>query len=193
MRDFGQIPHHRHRVSPVGILCAQFGQRPGGIPFEHHVKKVEHAAPVGQSQHRANLVRAGFARAVGNRLVQQRRGIPRRAFCRASDQRQRIVGNLGPFGGGNLAQEADHDFGFNAAQVKTLAARQDRDGHLPDFRCGKDEFDVRGRFLERFEQRIERARGQHVYFVNDVDLVAGRGCAVVHAVDNLADVIDGRV
>ena len=41
-----------------------------------------------------------------------------------------------------------------------------------------------------FEKRVERVLGEHVHFVDDVDLVTRRDRAVAHALDELADVVD---
>ena len=45
------------------------------------------------------------------------------------------------------------------------------------------------RFLQRLQQGVEGVLGQHVDFVDDVDLVARRHRPVAHAVDDLADVV----
>ena len=56
---------------------------------------------------------------------------------------------------------------------------------------GQDEHHVLGRFLKRFQQRVERRDGQHVDLVDDVNLVAAARWGELHAVDDfLADVLD---
>ena len=188
MRDLGQVAQHRHRVGALGILRAQFRQRARRVAAQDHVHQVQHPAPVGQPQHGAHLIRRGFARAVADRLIQQRCRVPGRAFGGARDQRQRIVGDLRALGIGDPAQEPDHLFRLDPAQVESLTARQHRDRHLADFRCGKDELHMLGRLFQRLEQRVERAGGQHVNLVDDVDLVARAGRPIAHAVDDFADV-----
>ena len=128
---------------------------------------------------------------MADRLIKEGFGIARGAFGGPRHQGQRIVGNFGPFRIGNSAQEGDHYLGLDSAQVKPLTARQHGHGNLADFGGGKDEFDVLGRFFQRLEQRVEGAGAQHVDFVNDIDLVAGRGRSVVDAVQNVGtDVVD---
>jgi hypothetical protein len=46
------------------------------------------------------------------------------------------------------------------------------------------------RFLQRFQQRVERIFGEHMDFVDDVDLVARRHGGIAHRLDNLAHIID---
>ena len=91
---------------------------------------------------------------------------------------------------GDIAEMAHQHVGLDPAQVKTLAARQHRDRDFSDFSGGKDEFGVLGRLLQRLQEGVEGRRRQHVDFVDDVDLVAGAGRRIAHAVIDLADVID---
>ena len=193
MGDLGQIAQHGHRVGPVGILVAQLVQRAGRIAAQDHIEQVQHPPAIRQPQHRTHLHRRGFARPVADCLVQQGRGIARGSFGGTGDQRQRILCNLGPFGGGDLAHQRDHHLGLDPAQIKALAARQHGHGHLADLGRGEDEFDVLWRFLKRLEQRVERAGRQHVHLIDDIDFVPGRGRAVMHAVDDLADIADAGV
>jgi hypothetical protein len=46
------------------------------------------------------------------------------------------------------------------------------------------------RLLQRLQEGVEGRRRQHVDFVDDVDLVAGAGRRIAHAVIDLADVVD---
>jgi hypothetical protein len=49
---------------------------------------------------------------------------------------------------------------------------------------------MRRRLFQRLEQAIEGRLGQHVHFVDDIDLVACRDRGIAHAFDDLANVID---
>ena len=81
----------------------------------------------------------------------------------------------------------------DAPQVEPLAARQHRHRDLVDLGRGEQEFDVRGRLLERLQQRVEGVLRQHVDFVDDVDLVARRDRGIAHRLDDLAHVVDPGV
>jgi hypothetical protein len=87
-------------------------------------------------------------------------------------------------------EEADEIGGVDAAQVEALAARQHRDRNLADFGRGEDELDVLRRLFERLQQAVEGLRGEHVHFVDDIDLVTRRNRAVAHLFDDLADIVD---
>ena len=58
------------------------------------------------------------------------------------------------------------------------------------FRGGEDEFYVGRRFLERFEERIEGCSGEHVDFVDDVNLEMSFARRVADVVAQLADLFD---
>ena len=88
---------------------------------------------------------------------------------------------------------ADDEGGGDAPQIKSLAAREDRRQHLLRLGCGEHEFDVRGRFLQRFEQRVEGLLGEHVDFVDDINLEAGRGWGVLDRLAQLAHFVNSPV
>ena len=50
-----------------------------------------------------------------------------------------------------------------------------------------------GRLFQRFQQRVERPGREHVHFVDDIDFVAGRSRAVMHRIDDFANVGDACV
>ena len=188
MGDFSQIAQDGHRVCAIRVLAAEFCQCPPCIAAQDHIEQVQHATAVRKAQHCAHLGCRGFASAVTDRLIQQRCRIARRPFGRAGNQGQRVICNLCVLGTGYFAQEGNHNLGFNPPQIKALATRQDCHGHFADFGGGKDEFDVFGRLLQRFQKGVERPGRQHVHFVDDIDFVAGRRGTVVDRVDNFANV-----
>ena len=61
------------------------------------------------------------------------------------------------------------------------------------FGGGQDEAGVRGRLFQRLEQRVEGAVGEHVHFVDDVDLVAALAGAKADLVAQFADIVDAVV
>ena len=84
----------------------------------------------------------------------------------------------------------DQDIRLDPAQVKALTAGQDGDWNLADFGRGKNELGMRRRLFQGLEQGIERALGQHVHFVNDIDLVARLNRSIAHAVEQIAHIIN---
>ncbi len=87
----------------------------------------------------------------------------------------------------------DQAFGFDAAQVKALTARQDRHGHLSNFGGREEEFDVFGRFFERFQQAVESLFRQHVRLIDDEDFITRHRGTVFRRLNHLADIVDAGV
>ena len=194
MGDFGQIAQNGHRVGAIGILAGKLAQGTRRIALHDQVEQVQHAATIGKAKHGAHLRHRGFPRPVADGLIEQRSCIARRTFSSTGDQRQRVFGNFSAFGLGDLAQQGEHVFGLDAAQIEPLAAGKHRHRHFADFGCGEDKFHMRGRLFQRFQQRIEGRGRQHMHLVDDEHLVAGRGGAIGHALDNrIADILNAGV
>jgi hypothetical protein len=62
-------------------------------------------------------------------------------------------------------------FKGNRPEVKPLAPRKDGRQDLLWISGRQNEDDMRGRFLKALEKRVEGFLGEHVNFVDDVDLV----------------------
>src|SRR4029453_8145249 len=82
-------------------------------------------------------------------------------------------------------------------EVEAVAAVDDRGQDLLGLRGGQDEDRVRGRLLERLEERVPGLRREHVRLVEDVDLRPAADRRVGDALAQLADVVNrvvgGRV
>ena len=98
--------------------------------------------------------------------------------------------DLDVFLGRDIGEMRHQHVGIDPAQIEALAARQHRDRHFSDFGGGEHEFGVLRRLFQRLEERVERRGREHVDFVDDVDLVAGAGRRIAHAVVDLAHVVD---
>ena len=127
---------------------------------------------------------------MSDRLVEQRQQIAHRAFGRARDDAERFRLDLDAFLLGDIGQMPHQHVGLDPAQIETLAARQHRDRDFADLGGGEHEFGVLRRLFQRLQERVERRGREHVDFVDDVDLVAGAGRRIAHAVVDLADVVD---
>ncbi len=74
-------------------------------------------------------------------------------------------------------------------EIELQAARQHRDRQLLRIGGGQQEFDVRWRLFQRFQQRVEAVAGEHVHFVDEIHLVAAACRRVLHVVQQFARVI----
>lgn len=88
---------------------------------------------------------------------------------------------------------ADDERGGDAAEVEALAAGEDGGQHLLRVRGGEHELHVRRRLLEGLEQRVERRRGEHVDFVDDVDFELRGGGRELARLAQLAHLLDAVV
>ena len=80
-----------------------------------------------------------------------------------------------------------------STEVVPLASRDDGERDLVDFGCGEDEDGVAGRLFEGLQERVECRLGEHVDFVDDVDLVAALVRRVPDLVAQIANVVDAAV
>ena len=78
-------------------------------------------------------------------------------------------------------------------QIEALTAAHDRGQHFLGLGRCKNKFHVRRRFFQRFQERIKRSRGQHVHFVDDINLVARLRWRVAHVVAQFAHLLDAVV
>ena len=90
--------------------------------------------------------------------------------------------------------EALLDVGVSdGVEVEPLDAAEDGLGNLLRIGGAQHEDHVRGRLLQRLEQRVERRRGEHVHLVDDVHLVPRAHRGEAHATDDLvAHVVHAR-
>ena len=163
--------HHR-RIGADVVLLAQFVERGGDVALHQRLEQIDHAHAVGQAQHLPHVLGAHRPGRMRDRLIEQRKRIAHRAFGRARDQRQRRRLDLDLFLRRDALEMLHQQRGIDAPQIEALAARQHRHRHLANFGGGEDELGVRRRLFQRLQQRVEGRAGQHVHFVEDVDLVA---------------------
>ena len=150
-------------------------------------------AAVGKAEHLPHVLGAHRPSGVGDRLIEQRQRVAYRAFGSSRDHRQSRGLGRDRLLLRNALQMLDQQRRIDPAQIETLAARQHRDRDFADFGGREHELGVRRRLFQRFEQRIEGGAGQHVHFVEDVDLVAGRDRRVADGLVDLPHVVDAVV
>jgi len=120
-------------------------------------------------------------------------GVPEAALTALGNPGQGLVAYPDALPFGYLAQGGRDLLQGDALELVALAARQDRGGDLVGLRGGEDEDDVGRRLLERLQKRVEGLLGEHVDFVDDVDLVARRRGGEFHVLPELADLVDAPV
>ena len=125
-------------------------------------------------------------------LVQQTERVPHAPLRKSRDQRGSVGFQLHLFPLGDGLQIGRNGVRLQAAEAVPLAAGKDRCRDLLQFRGGKNEHQVFGRFLQDLQQRVKGRRREHVDLVDDVHALldnAGRkhrflpqGADIIHAV-----------
>src|SRR5439155_995464 len=136
----------------------------------------------------ADLAGGGIVR--GEELIEQREGVAHRPLRLSRHQRHRAVGDADFLGLRDLAQPRGDLAEWHELDVVPLHPGEDGGRKLLRIGCREQELDVAGRLLERLEQRIERRAGEHVHFVDDVDLVAVAGRQVLRRLAQRPHVVD---
>ena len=83
--------------------------------------------------------------------------------------------------------------GRDRPEVEALQRESTVAGMFARVGGGQDEDDVRGRLLQRLEERVEGGAGEQVHLVDDVDLVAAAGRRVLDVLAQGADLLDAAV
>ena len=138
-------------------------------------QRVENAYEVSlieRAEHAAHGFFGDLTGTVGNRLIGQRQGIAHAARGRQSQQTQggRLKGHL--FGLEDVIEMAADLRRRHLFEIELQAARQHRYRNLLRIGGGENELDMLGRLFERLEHGIERLIGEHMHFVDHVDLEA---------------------
>ena len=114
---------------------------------------------------------ADVSLSVGKCLVEQAEAVAHAARCGVGQQVQGVRFVFGVFGLQDVGEVLADLPLAHVFQVELQAAREDGRRQFLRVGGGEDEFDVRRRFFQCFQQRVEAAGGEHVYFVNEIDFV----------------------
>ena len=80
--------------------------------------------------------------------------------------------------------------GGQSLQIELQAAGQNRDRNFLRVGGRQQKLYMGGRLLQRFQQRIEAVRGEHVDFVDQVNLIAAPGWGIHDVVQQVAGILD---
>ena len=174
MQAFHQPAQQLGRVDAKFMRFVELDQGRGRVAGKDQPKQPADPSTVGKTEHVADLVGGNAPRAMGDRLVEDRQAVARRALGRPGDHAERFGLDLHPFRLRNRGEVRGQLLRRDSPQVEALGARQHRHRHLTHFGRREQELHMLRRFLKCLEQGVESRLGQHVDFVDDVDLVARR-------------------
>ena len=101
MQRFHQAADQRARVDAERMGLVELRQHRRRVAGQQRFQQAADAAAVGQAEHVAHLVGGDLALAMGDRLVEDRQAVARRAFGGAGDDVQRLGLDLDLFGRGD--------------------------------------------------------------------------------------------
>ena len=123
----------------------------------------------------ANRVGGDTSAGGSDGLVENREGVAHGAVAGFGQQCEGVIVGFDFLAGDQVAELGDDGVELDGAKTEVLAARADGLGNVFGLRGGEHEDDVVGRFLQRFQERVEGSVGDLVSFVEDVDLEAIAG------------------
>ncbi len=173
---FGQMPH-------------SFEQRLG-IPLDQCMQHIVDLAVVQRAEHRPHITGQNLAFTEGNGLVGQAHRVAHRTVRRAPEQPQRIIFERYVLDPEDVGQVFDHPLRRHVLQGELQATRQNRCREFLRIGGRQDELDVGRRLFQGFQQGVERVTGEHVHFVDQVDLEAPTARRVLHVVQQFAGILD---
>ena len=184
--EFIAQPFH---VAGAVVEVVDLGQRHRAVAVQDAVRQLEEVVSAGEADDRIDR---GFvdARALADALVEDGKRVTQSAVRQTGDEVRRAVRQLQVFFLRHIGEPCGDVLGRDPVEVEPLAAGQDGGRKFVDFGRGEHELDVLRRLLERLQQRVERAGGKHVDFVDDVDAVLAADGREVRFVADLTDVVD---
>jgi len=188
--QLGQIRDEAGHVAASHHQLVYQIQGGGSIAPDQGIGELQQGIVFGQAGQGQDIVPRNGSLAAHAGLVQETDRIPQRAVGKSRDRLQSAGINGDPVGCGDFAQPGGDAFDRNTAEIITLAAGQD--GRRDAVRLGgrQNEYGVGRWLLERFEQGIESPGGQHMDFVDDVNLVRGFGRHEIDFIGDPADIVD---
>ena len=207
----GGVLLHRLHGHQHPAMAAQVFQKhlrfPAGTHQLVHLAQNARRVPVGDAVHereqkltvrsaqRVSHLRGGDGSVLrtGHAHIQNAERVAHSALGGTRHQLQR----LGFSGHMKLVQRflhaADHQFRRNTPKVVPLHPGQDGGRELLWLGSGQNKDHMGRRFLQRFQKRVEGGSGQHVNFVDDIDLVFSHLGGVAYLLQQFADIIHAVV
>ena len=165
------------------------GESPAGVFGDDKIGELKKRVLVDHVQHLPHGVVGQRLAAERNDLVENALCIPHRTVALARDGEQRGVIGLDLLERADVPQLRDDVVDGDAPEIVALAAGDDGGGKLVGFGGRENEERMRRRFLQRFQQGVEGALGQHVHFVDDVHLVFLPARHETHRIADRADLL----
>ena len=188
MQQAEHLDQQRFPFNATGGGIVDEGHYPLTVGGDHRFDKRQRLIVIQRAEHGANRVSGKLTVTAGNCLVSQAQRITQAAVRRAGQQLQgaRLVNDLLFIK--NVFKLSADLLNVQRLQMELQAARQDRDRQLLRIGGRQQEFDMRRRLFQRFQQGVEAVARQHVHFIDQIDLEAAARRGVLHVVEQIAGV-----
>ena len=161
-----------------------------GVVVGQQAQDANNMIAINRPQHHRGGLRFDLAAAIGDRLIQQTKRIAHAAIGSARKHREccRII--LNAFSFADMLEAIGNHSRRHALEIELQTTRQDCSRQLMRVRGCKQKLDVCRGLFERLQKRVERAPGQHVYFVDQVNLVTTACGCVLDVVEQITGIVD---
>ncbi|CAG2154866.1 hypothetical protein LMG26296_05634 [Cupriavidus plantarum] len=182
----------RERQAAIRHRIRNADQR-GAILGGQRIEQLHEVALVDRPEHPPHGILRHLPSAIRNGLIGQRQRIAHGTVRRLREQPQRIAIMRNAFLCKDMVEVRDDMSRRHLLEVELQAARQHRDRNLLRIGGGKNELDVPRRLLQRLQHRVEGVVGEHVHFVDHVDLEPAHRRCIHRLVQQLRHFIDAAV
>ena len=142
------------------------------------------------AEHAAHLGDLQLTIPEGDGLIGEAQTVTHGTIGSTAEQPQRLLIEGHLLFGQYVAQMLDDLFRQHVLQRELQTAGQDGDRQFLWIGGGQQELDVGRRLFQGLQQGVETVAGEHVHFVDEVDLEAPAGGCVLHVIQQLAGVLD---
>ena len=195
-RDIEHVAEHHRKVGGDGghalaqiTKSGERGERFARVAREDMFRQSEQLEGIGGAEHFEHAGVIYFARAVADAHIRDGQRIAHTPPPRRRDEAHGVGLRLGSDVGKDLRKPLLDEHERQKMEIKPQTARHDGRGDLLHLGGREDEYGMSGRLLEGLEKRVVGALGQHVDFVDDVDLVASHGGREIDLVGELPHLI----
>ena len=184
-----ELPH----VDPLPQRGIQFGQGRRNVAAGQVADQLSEESVVRGPQHGMHVGQGNPAGREGQQLIQERLAVAHRAGGAAGQHLQGLRLRL-TFSASTTCRSRSAIAAVEIpGEIEPLAPRQDRDGDLGRLGRAEDELHVLRRLFQGLQQGVERLAGEHVDFVDNVNLEARPAGPHVDVLPQLADLVDAAV
>ncbi len=188
-----RLPVQLAQVGPVPGSLIDYFQSGGSVAGKQVFDQVQPTLAVAQTQQLLHLGQRHAIPKGNHQLLQQVLRVPQAACGIAGHQPHRIRGHRHTLPLGNLRQPIVDALGRDTAEVETLAAGYNGGQDSVGLGGAENENHVSRRLFQGFQKGVGSLIGEHVGFVNDINLAPALGGGKVNLVPNLTDVLNAPV